>query len=130
MVSEEWQIIYYQEVDGTQPVDEFFNDHSLTKGESKQFKLRLYLLKIKGLALLVERSDILDKIEIEDKLYELRLDNTRNNIRIFLCALPGKRLILLHAFKKRGNKTPLKQIKIAAKRRDFIIAKEDKTDEQ
>lgn len=130
MVSEEWQIIYYQEVDGTEPVGEFFNDPSLTKGESKQFKLRLSLLKIKGLALLVERSDILDKIETEDKLYELRLDNTRNNIRIFLCALPGKRLILLHAFKKRGDKTPLKQIKIAAKRRDFIIAKEDKTDEQ
>ncbi|WP_375506588.1 type II toxin-antitoxin system RelE/ParE family toxin [uncultured Nostoc sp.] len=129
-MSEEWQIIYYQEVDGTQPVEEFFNDPSLTQGELKQFKLRLYLLKIKGLALLVERSDILDKIEIEDKLYELRLDNTRNNIRIFLCALPGKRLILLHAFKKRGEKTPLKQIKIAAKRRDFIVAKEDKTDEQ
>ncbi|MFN6559732.1 MAG: type II toxin-antitoxin system RelE/ParE family toxin [Nostoc sp. ChiSLP01] len=129
-MSEEWQIIYYQEVDGTKPVEEFFNDPSLTQGESKQFKLRLYLLKIKGLALLVERSDILDKIETENKLYELRLDNTRNNIRIFLCALPGKRLILLHAFKKKGDNTPVRQIKIAAKRRDLIVAKEDKTDEQ
>ncbi len=31
---------------------------------------------------------------------------------------------------KKGNRTPLKQINIAAKRRDFIEAKEDKTDEQ
>ncbi|MEH1949807.1 MULTISPECIES: type II toxin-antitoxin system RelE/ParE family toxin [unclassified Nostoc] len=129
-MSEEWQIIYYQEVDGTKPVEEFFNDPSLTKGESKQFQLRLYYLKNKGLALLVERSDILDKIETENNLYELRLDNTPNNIRIFLCALTPKRLILLHAFKKKGNRTPLKQINIAAKRRDFIVAKEDKTDEQ
>lgn len=131
-MSEEWQIIYYQEVDGTKPVEEFFNDPSLTQGELKQFKLRLYYLKNKGLALQRERSDILDKIETEDKLYELRLDNTRNNIRIFVCALPGKgkRLILLHAFKKKGDKTPLRQIKIAAKRRDLTIAKEDKTDEQ
>ncbi|MDZ8070567.1 MAG: type II toxin-antitoxin system RelE/ParE family toxin [Nostoc sp. DedQUE08] len=128
-MSEEWQIIYYQEVDGTKPVEEFFNDPSLTKGESKQFQLRLYYLKNKGLALLVERSDILDKIETENNLYELRLDNTPNNIRVFLCALPGKRLILLHAFKKKGDNTPIRQIKIAAKKRDFIEAKEDKTDE-
>jgi phage-related protein len=129
-VSEEWQIIYYQKVDGTEPVEEFFNDPSLTQGELKQFKLRLYYLKNKGLALQRERSDILDKIETENNLYELRLDNTPNNIRIFLCALKPKRLILLHAFKKKGNRTSLKQIKIAAERRDFIVAKEDKTDEQ
>lgn len=130
MVSEEWQIIYYQQVDGTQPVEEFFNDPSLTKGELKQFQLRLYYLKNKGLALLVERSDILDKIETENNLYELRLDNTPNNIRIFLCALTPKRLILLHAFKKKGRKTPPNEIKIAANRRDLVVAKEDKTDEQ
>ncbi|MBN3963396.1 MAG: type II toxin-antitoxin system RelE/ParE family toxin [Nostoc sp. NMS8] len=102
-MSEEWQIIYYQEVDGTQPVEEFFNDPSLTKGELKQFQVRLYYLKNKGLALQRERSDILDKIETQNNLYELRLDNTLNNIRIFLCALTDKRLILLHAFKKKGN---------------------------
>jgi phage-related protein len=129
-VSEEWQVIYYQEVDETKPVEEFFNDHSLTKGESKQFQLRLYYLKNKGLALLVERSDVLDKIETENNLYELRLDNTPNNIRVFLCALTPKRLILLHAFKKKGRKTPLNEIKIAAQRRDLVVAKEDKTDEQ
>lgn len=130
MVSEEWQIIYYQEVDGTKPVEEFFNDPSLTQGELKQFKLRLYYLKNKGLALQRERSDILNKIKIEDNLYELRLDNTPNNIRIFLCALTGKRLILLHAFKKKGRKTPPNEINIAAQRRDLVVAKEDKTDEQ
>ncbi|MFN6525635.1 type II toxin-antitoxin system RelE/ParE family toxin [Nostoc sp. ChiSLP03a] len=129
-MSEEWQIIYYQEVDGTKPVEEFFNDPSLTQGELKQFKLRLYYLKNKGLALQRERSDILNKIKIEDNLYELRLDNTPNNIRIFLCALTGKRLILLHAFKKKGRKTPPNEINIAAQRRDLVVAKEDKTDEQ
>lgn len=128
-MSEEWQIIYYQEVDGTEPVGKFFNDPSLTQGELKQFQLRLSLLAMKGLALQVERSDILDKIDIEKNLYELRLDNTRNNPRIFLCALTGKRLILLHAFKKKGRKTPANEIKIAAKRRDLVVAKEDKTDE-
>ena len=129
-MSEEWQIIFYQEVDGTKPVGKFLKDPSLTQGELKQFQLRLSLLTMKGLALQVERSDILDTIKTEDNLYELRLDNTPNNPRIFLCALTGKRLILLHAFKKKGRKTPQNEISIAANRRDLVVAKEDKTDEQ
>ncbi|MEH1839301.1 MAG: type II toxin-antitoxin system RelE/ParE family toxin [Nostoc sp.] len=128
-MSEEWQIITYQEVDGKKPVDEFLTS-SLTPVEYKQFQFRLSLISTKGLALIIERSDILDKIKTEDNLYELRLPNTRNNPRIFLCALTGKRLVLLHAFKKKGRKTPHNEIYIAAKRRDLVVAKEDKTDEQ
>lgn len=129
-MSEQWKIIPYQEVDGTEPIGEFLKDPSLTQGELKQLQVRLSLVSMKGLALLVERSDILDKIKTENNLYELRLDNTPNNLRIFLCALTGKRLILLHAFKKKGRKTPQNEIKIAAKRRDLVVAKENKIDEQ
>jgi phage-related protein len=86
-------------------------------------------ISVKGLSLLVERSDILDKIETEDNLYELRLDNTPNNPRIFLCALTGKRLVLLHAFKKKSRKTPRSEIDIAARRRDLVIAKEEESNQ-
>jgi phage-related protein len=103
----------------------FLLDPSLTSGELKQFQVRVMLLTQKGLSLLLERSDILDKIKGEKNLYELRLDNTPNNPRIFLCALVGKRLILLHAFKKKGRKTPKLEIKIAVKRRDMVIANEE-----
>ncbi len=127
-MSELWEIVYYQEVDGTQPIQEFLLDPSLKPGEKKQLQVRLHLLKIKGLSLLIERADILDKINTEDNLYELRLDNTPNNPRFFLCALIGRRLVLLHAFKKKGRKTPQKEINIAAKRRDLILAKEESND--
>ncbi|BAZ26032.1 hypothetical protein NIES4073_69380 [Kalymmatonema gypsitolerans NIES-4073] len=80
--------------------------------------------------MLLERSDILDKIKGEKNLYELRLDNTPNNPRIFLCALIGKRLILLHAFKKKGRKTPKLEINIAAKRRDLVLANEDREENE
>lgn len=128
-MSEQWQIILYQELDGTEPVGEFLKDPSLTQGELKQLQIRRSLLAMKGLALLTERSDILAKIRTEANLYELRLDNTPNNPRIFLCALTGKRLVWLHAFKKKGRKTPQNEIKIAAKRRDLLLEKEDKTNE-
>ncbi|WP_413174962.1 type II toxin-antitoxin system RelE/ParE family toxin [Anabaena azotica] len=137
-MSEEWHIICYKEVDvtqktdenqetdQTQPIQELLKDLSLTPGELKQLQVRLFLLKNKGLSLLVERSDILDKIETEKNLYELRLDNTPNNPRFFLCALTGKRLVILHAFKKKGRKTPQNEINLAAKRRDLILAQEAK----
>ncbi|MCF2148108.1 type II toxin-antitoxin system RelE/ParE family toxin [Desmonostoc muscorum LEGE 12446] len=124
-MNEEWQIIFYRDSDGTEPVQEFLLDPSLTSGELKQFQVRVTLLTQKGLSLLLEWSDILDKIEGEKNLYELRLDNTPNNPRIFLCALVGKRLVLLHAFKKKGRKTPKLEIKIAAKRRNMVMANEE-----
>lgn len=128
-MSEEWEIIFYQEVDGTVPVQEFFLDPSLTQGEKKQFEVRLNYLRTRGLSLLRERSDILDKIETEENLYELRLDNTPNNPRIFLCALKGKKcLVLLCAFKKKSRRTPQREIQIAVRLRELIVAKEESND--
>jgi phage-related protein len=127
-VSDVWEVVYYEEVDGTQPVQEFILNSSLTSGELKQLRVRLYLLTVKGLSLLIERSDILDKIETEDNLYELRLDNTPNNPRFLLCALTGKRLVFLHAFKKKSRKTPKQEISMAARRRDLVLAKEESND--
>lgn len=75
---------------------------------------------------MIQRSDILDKIETEENLYELRLPNTQNNPRFLLCALKGKRIILLHAFKKKGRKTDRREIEIAVKRRDLIMEMAEK----
>jgi phage-related protein len=124
-VSDRWQIEFYCEADGAEPVKEFLQDPSLRPGELKQFQTRLYLLAEKGLGLM-HRADILDKIETEDNLYELRLDNTPNNPRFFLCAMTGKRFILLHAFKKKGRKTPPKEIATAVRRRGLVLKIEEK----
>lgn len=103
-MDEEWQIEFYREFDTNEPVKKFLKEANLTEGELKQLQLRLKLLKTWGLQLLRERSDILSKIKEQNNLYELRLDNTPNNPRIFLCAFTGKRLILLHGFKKKKQK--------------------------
>jgi phage-related protein len=122
-VSEEWQIEFYTRGD-TSPVQDFLQNANLTSSELKQLQLRLYLLRINGLQLLRERSDILSKIKGQDNLYELRLDNTVHNPRIFLCALPGKRLILLHGFNKKSRKTPTREIKTSVERQKRLIAEE------
>jgi phage-related protein len=121
-VSDQWTIDFFEDDHGKKPVEDFLKDPSLKQGELKQLQTRLQLVEMKGLALLRERSDILEKID--ENLYAIRLDNTPNNPRFFLCAITGKILVLLHAFKKKNDDaTPQREIDIAAKRRDKEVAK-------
>lgn len=47
---------------------------------------------------------------IRGKIRELRVDFGRNRHRIFYVNLPGKIIILLHAFAKKTAKTPLNEL--------------------
>lgn len=130
-MSEEWQIKFYLDnEEEISPVRQFLQDAALTKGELKQLQLRLKLLQAYGLQLLIKRADILTKIKGEDNLYELRLDNTPNNPRIFLCALTDKRLFLLHGFKKKSRKTPKREISTAIQRQKRLLEREEKQNDQ
>jgi len=66
----------------------------------------------------------LDKVETERGLYELRLDNTPNNPRVLLCSARGRRIVLLHAFKKRGRRLRAGEIAIAKRRRNMWLRRE------
>jgi phage-related protein len=49
-------------------------------------------------------------------LFELRLKSTKGIARIFYCTLVKKRIVILHQFIKKTNKTPLKELTVAKKR--------------
>jgi phage-related protein len=51
-----------------------------------------------------------------DGLCELRLTGKEGIARVFFCALIGRRVMVLHSFIKKTQKTPLKEIDIARKR--------------
>jgi phage-related protein len=120
-VSQQWRIKFYRQANGTEPVKEFLVSSVLTPAELKQIQARLKRLQEIGVTLMVERADILEKIE--DNLYSLRLANTQNNPRIFLCVLKERHEIyLLHAFKKKDRKIPKRHIDIGIRRRDFIVS--------
>ena len=51
-----------------------------------------------------------------DGLCELRLKGAEGIARVFFCALIGRRIVMLHSFIKKSQKTPLKEIEIARKR--------------
>ena len=70
------------------------------------------------------QKDILDKVEGEEGLFELRLDNTPNNPRVLLCSAKGRQIVLLHAFKKKGRSLPAREIAVAKHRREHWLAGE------
>lgn len=53
---------------------------------------------------------------IERKLWELKIKLHNKQHRIFYVVLKGSEMILLHAYLKKSQKAPLKEIQIAQKR--------------
>lgn len=49
-------------------------------------------------------------------LFELRLKGTEGIARVFYCTLVGRKIVMLHCFIKKTQKTPVKERKIAEKR--------------
>jgi len=51
-----------------------------------------------------------------DGLFELRLKGAEGIARVFFCTLVAKRIVILHSFIKKSDKTPLRERKIAEAR--------------
>jgi len=48
-------------------------------------------------------------------LFELRLKAADGIARVFYCTLVGRRIVMLHQFIKKSEKTPRKELEIARK---------------
>ena len=49
-------------------------------------------------------------------LFELRLKVAEGIVRVFYCTLVGRRIVMLHQFIKKSEKTPRKEVAIARRR--------------
>lgn len=108
-MDEQWKILLYRTLQGNSPVKEFIDRLEL-KTQSKvydainllrDFGIRLGLPHIKKLA--------------GTQIWELRILGA-DSIRVLYIAITGKTFLLLHGFKKKKDKTPPKEIKIAEER--------------
>ncbi len=58
---------------------------------------------------------------IENGLFELRVKSQEGIARVFFCTKIGKKIIMLHSFIKKSQKTPKKEIKIAKTRMGEVM---------
>ncbi len=101
-----WSIEYYATESGTSPVREFLL--GLDKKTYARFLKSFDLLKERN----VQAREPLVK-HIEGKLWELREESNTNIYRILYVFFTGKRIVLLHGFTKKTQKTPRREIELA-----------------
>ena len=51
-----------------------------------------------------------------DGLFELRLKGAEGIARVFFCTLVGKRIVMLHSFIKKSDRTPVRERVLAENR--------------
>ncbi len=52
----------------------------------------------------------------DDGLFELRLKGAEGIARVFFCTLAGRRIVMLHGFIKKSERTPTRERKVAETR--------------
>lgn len=107
-----WEVSYFQTLRGEYPVKEFIESQNLSTIAKIGKSIRL--LRSFGPFL---KPPYIKKIQAN--LWELRIHG-RSAIRIFY-TVKKQEFFLLHAFKKKSQKTPAKEIRIALDRIKELI---------
>ncbi len=107
-----WDILSFQTTRGDCPVETFIKEQDETT--HAKILLSILLLKTNGPFLKPPYSK-----KLRDKLYELRISG-KGAIRIFY-TIHNDTYYLLHAFKKKSQKTPPRELKLAIDRMREII---------
>ena len=108
-MEEQWKVLLYSTPLRDKPVNEFIRSLEL-KAQTKVYNA-LELLKSYGVSV---GSPHIKKLT-GTELWELRILGS-DSIRILYIAITGKTFLLLHGFKKKKDKTPPKEIRIAEER--------------
>ena len=109
-----WNIEYYESEGGNLPVRDFID--SLAEQHQAKIIQRVDMLAAKGTTLKEPAVK-----NIKGKIWELRIFVKENTYRIFYFAYTGRRMVLLHGFTKKTEKTPQREIDIAEERmKDYI----------
>ena len=98
-----WTIEYYETENGKLPAYDFINELPL-KLRAKAFK-DLTLLEELGTQITMPYSKAM-----KDGLFELRIQQSNNNARVFYFFVVDKKIILTNGFIKKTQKTPDREL--------------------
>ena len=104
-------IRFYRDPDGVQPAKEYLKDLQKQNGKNARIQVRqiasyIQLLAEYGLSL---SRNIIDKVNDKYNIWELRPGSNR----VFFVAWINGMFVLLHAFPKKTQKTPKREIERA-----------------
>ena len=109
-----WYIEFYETEGGTKPVEDFLK--ALPKNHEIKANILINRLSQEGNMLRFPFAKT-----ISGKLKELRIQVSPNIYRIFYFLHTGRKIILVHAFTKKSQEIPRKEIEIALSRMNEYI---------
>ncbi|NQT72366.1 MAG: type II toxin-antitoxin system RelE/ParE family toxin [Chloroflexi bacterium] len=113
----DWQVTFYMDKDGNEPVKEFILGES--PGTIAEIIHVFKLLRLFNTKLSMPYVRKVDK----SGLRELRIRHSSDLYRILYFAYVEHKFILLHAFKKKGDKLPEGEKRTAIKRMNDYISR-------
>jgi phage-related protein len=111
---QEWAIEFYLDEAGESPVRAFLA--TLDRKTSARFDWSMEQLRI----LNIHAHEPLVK-QVEGKLWELRRASNGNIYRLLYFFFTGRKIVIVHGFQKKTQKTPRREIETARKRMDEYI---------
>jgi len=115
-----WTIVFYTEDDDSSPVQEFLM--SLDIKTQARFVWSIEQLRVRNV---MAREPLVR--HLEGKLWELREESSTNIYRLIYFFFSGQRIVFLHGFQKKTQKTPRHEIEIALRCLDNFMKREDET---
>ncbi|MCC7352151.1 MAG: type II toxin-antitoxin system RelE/ParE family toxin [Anaerolineae bacterium] len=113
----EWTTEFYLEDDGTSPVAEFLD--SLDLKTRARFRWSMEQLRLRH----IQAREPLAR-HLEGDLWELREESMTNIYRVFYFFFTGRRIVFLHGFQKKTQKTPHRELEVARRRYSAFLARE------
>jgi phage-related protein len=118
MVGEQgWSIIFYTEPSGSDPVGTFLASLDLRTQARFDWSIEQLILRN------TQAREPLVK-HLEGRIWELRRESNTNIYRLLYAFLPGRRILFLHGFQKKTQRTPRREIEIAQQRLTGFLARE------
>lgn len=110
----EWTVVFYVDENGHRPVREFLE--SLDKRTKARLDWSIEQLRMRN----VRAQEPLVR-HLEGKIWELREESDTNIYRLLYFFYSGQRIVFLHGFQKKSQKTPRREIEVALRRLDSYL---------
>src|SRR5713226_1018495 len=111
-----WGLVFYTDVDNRSPVREFLD--RLTAKQRERVLSTLEFLEVNGTGLREPHAK-----PLQGGLWELRTQVAGDAFRCLYFTWTGRRFVILHAFQKKTEKTPKREIEAALRRRADWLAR-------
>jgi len=117
MPGEDWAVVFYIDDHGASPVEEFLA--SLDPKTQRRFRWSIEQLRLRNVA---ARYPLVR--HVEEKLWELREESGTNIYRLLYFFFTGRRMVFVHGFQKKTQRTPRGEIELAQRRMEHFIQRE------